>query len=489
MRPRLEGAGVAGVGLGGGAGFARGTGVWRRGEHEGGRGRGRGRRCGCGRGRGRGRGRGCGRGRDGIDARGVALAQAADAAAAPTTQHPTRRSADADPPRPRPPARRRRTVASSSASRSAVGGREAVRRVACAIARITMASSAAGIARARARTRGGSGVSRSCLPITTTLDGPSKARVPGEHLVEHAAERVDVGAPVDRIAGDLLGRHVLGRAEDGEAAQRALLLGRLAVASPRSAPWRRRSRAASARPLDVRNRFCGLMSRCTRPAACAADSAVAASTPTRHGLAPVDRLPARAATSSVSPARSSIARYTRPSSDLPKSRICTRFGCDELRDRARLAAEALERRGRRRVLRREDLERHLPPELDVLRLPHDAARALADLAPEAVRRAQHHRRIVRRQRLGHRLADRPRVRRLRRLDALVEDGPRLAQQPRELGARAPRLVRPELAHERRDARPHAALARPRPPAPTRAPSRAPAPPATRARSARRGRSW
>ena len=38
-----------------------------------------------------------------------------------------------------------------------------------------------------------------------------------EHLVEHAAERVDVAARVDRLARDLLGRHVLGRAEDREA--------------------------------------------------------------------------------------------------------------------------------------------------------------------------------------------------------------------------------------------------------------------------------
>ncbi len=36
----------------------------------------------------------------------------------------------------------------------------------------------------------------------------------GEHLVEHDAERPDVGAAVDRSAGRLLGRHVGGGAED-----------------------------------------------------------------------------------------------------------------------------------------------------------------------------------------------------------------------------------------------------------------------------------
>ena len=33
-------------------------------------------------------------------------------------------------------------------------------------------------------------------------------------LVEHDADRVDVRARVDRLAADLLGRHVAGRAED-----------------------------------------------------------------------------------------------------------------------------------------------------------------------------------------------------------------------------------------------------------------------------------
>ena len=43
---------------------------------------------------------------------------------------------------------------------------------------------------------------------------PGIRRLPGEHLVEHAAEGVDVGAAVDvRVAGRLLGAHVVRRAE------------------------------------------------------------------------------------------------------------------------------------------------------------------------------------------------------------------------------------------------------------------------------------
>ena len=36
----------------------------------------------------------------------------------------------------------------------------------------------------------------------------------GEHLVQDAADRVDVDAVVGRLSLRLLGRHVLGRAED-----------------------------------------------------------------------------------------------------------------------------------------------------------------------------------------------------------------------------------------------------------------------------------
>ena len=43
---------------------------------------------------------------------------------------------------------------------------------------------------------------------------PLNARAPGQHFVEHAAEREDVGAVVGLLALDLLRRHVVERAED-----------------------------------------------------------------------------------------------------------------------------------------------------------------------------------------------------------------------------------------------------------------------------------
>ena len=47
--------------------------------------------------------------------------------------------------------------------------------------------------------------------------------LPGEHLVEHAAQRVDVGAAIDRPGPDLLGRDVVRRADPGAGARQAAL--------------------------------------------------------------------------------------------------------------------------------------------------------------------------------------------------------------------------------------------------------------------------
>ena len=91
----------------------------------------------------------------------------------------------------------------------------------------------------------------------------------GEHLVEHDAERVDVGAGVDREALRLLGREVGGgphdRAGAGEAVAGAVGPGDAEVGDLHL----RRSASISTLP--------GLMSRCTTPARCAAPSALAMS--------------------------------------------------------------------------------------------------------------------------------------------------------------------------------------------------------------------
>ena len=51
-------------------------------------------------------------------------------------------------------------------------------------------------------------------PACPTPSRRRNARPAGQHLVEHAAERPDVRALVDRLAARLLGTHVGGRAED-----------------------------------------------------------------------------------------------------------------------------------------------------------------------------------------------------------------------------------------------------------------------------------
>ena len=45
------------------------------------------------------------------------------------------------------------------------------------------------------------------------MSSPCEGLHAGEHLVEHEPEREDVGAMVERLAHDLLGRHVLRRAQ------------------------------------------------------------------------------------------------------------------------------------------------------------------------------------------------------------------------------------------------------------------------------------
>ena len=104
----------------------------------------------------------------------------------------------------------------------------------------------------------------------------------GEQLVEHAAEREDVGARVGLAAFDLLRRHVLRRAEDHVRAGERL--GRSDRRS-RWTPWRsptppQPARASFARPKSssltpalVSRMLAGFRSRWTMPLRCAASSA------------------------------------------------------------------------------------------------------------------------------------------------------------------------------------------------------------------------
>ena len=89
---------------------------------------------------------------------------------------------------------------------------------------------------------------------------PGERRLAGQHLVEHAAERVDVGAGVDvALAARLLGAHV-GRRADGEAG-----LGELARRRPPASARAMPKSATSVWPSAVSRMFSGLMSRCTTP--------------------------------------------------------------------------------------------------------------------------------------------------------------------------------------------------------------------------------
>jgi hypothetical protein len=59
-----------------------------------------------------------------------------------------------------------------------------------------------------------SALGASGMALASDVGAAGERRATGEHLEQHAAERVDVGAPVDLLALDLLGRHVRGRADD-----------------------------------------------------------------------------------------------------------------------------------------------------------------------------------------------------------------------------------------------------------------------------------
>ena len=128
-------------------------------------------------------------------------------------------------------------------------------------ARSTAASTCSGTALRVDRIGRGRSVSTRAMIACAVL--AAVRRLAGEHLVRHRAERVDVAAPVDRaIAGRLLGRHVLRRAERESGLRDR---GRRRRCTPRA---RCRSRRSPAGPSCSRM-FSGLRSRWITPCACA----------------------------------------------------------------------------------------------------------------------------------------------------------------------------------------------------------------------------
>ena len=81
---------------------------------------------------------------------------------------------------------------------------------------------------------GGTGCSSTCFEATATGRVADERRPSGDHLVQHAAERVDVGAAVDGLPLRLLGRQV----RRGPEHRRGLLDRLLRVADPRDAEVR-----------------------------------------------------------------------------------------------------------------------------------------------------------------------------------------------------------------------------------------------------------
>ena len=99
-----------------------------------------------------------------------------------------------------------------------------------------------------------SGSARTTAASVSVMSSPANARVPGEHLEQHRAERPDVGALVDGPAARLLGRHVGGRAENHprlrhgrrrDGRRLAMTLGDAPDAPAGPSLWRARSRAPS----------------------------------------------------------------------------------------------------------------------------------------------------------------------------------------------------------------------------------------------------
>ena len=80
----------------------------------------------------------------------------------------------------------------------------------------------------------------------SATSSPSNARLPGEHLVEHAPERPDVAALVDRASLRLLGTHVRRRAEDHAAP--VVIAGDVSVGELRRVRRARRRRLRSPSP-------------------------------------------------------------------------------------------------------------------------------------------------------------------------------------------------------------------------------------------------
>ena len=111
-------------------------------------------------------------------------------------------------------------------------------------------------------------------------DAPGERHPAGRHLVEHDAEREEVGAVIDGAAERLLRRHVRDRADHHARrwSSAAASPARRALSSPRN--FARPKSSTLTRPRSVRIRLALLMSRWMMPRPCASSSASATCRPT-----------------------------------------------------------------------------------------------------------------------------------------------------------------------------------------------------------------
>ena len=168
------------------------------------------------------------------------------------------------------------------------------------------------IARTRAGTRLDSGAGRG-MPSSTAVRScgevvAGERALAVERLVQRHAEAELIGARVDGLAAQLLGRHVHRRAQDRPDAGHAPCFRSGSV-------WRERGQTEVHHPHARRPRatitFCGLKSRWTIPARCAA-ARPAPARRTRAGSRRAAAACCPARPRSVSPSISSIATNTRP---------------------------------------------------------------------------------------------------------------------------------------------------------------------------------
>ena len=98
--------------------------------------------------------------------------------------------------------------------------------------------------------------------------GPLERRRSGEHLVQHDAQREEIGASINIFATHLFGRHVAGGADD--ASRSSCPCRHRGAPSPASCSFATPKSRIFTAPSRAMNTFSGFRSRWTMPRACAA---------------------------------------------------------------------------------------------------------------------------------------------------------------------------------------------------------------------------